>query len=401
MIKHIYSYTKMNLKFVMKKSQNIKWLLLFFILIIRSPLYSQNEYTFFETFQTFKENAKGELSFNFDNTTFFRNDEYSGNIVTGMTLPGAWIRPKLEYYPDDKLRVELGGNVLKYNGREEYYNLTPWFSVIYQPIPRLTLIMGNLNNDRNHDLIEPLLEPERFLTAKPEAGFQVKYNAPKFTTDIWFDWQQFIVQGDPFQERFVFGARTNLKIIDVNNSEFAFPMTFYGQHSGGEITSSTVGLAHSYITMTPGLTFKRKISDNTFKSWSLNSFYSLSTFPLDKSFYNILSGWGFYAFGNLETQLGGLTLAYWHGHNFYTPQGGNLFQNLSQLGNGLITNNDLINVKYHFDKEIFPSTHFGFMLDYYYDPVNHIPSNAEGLYLIINFGIPLKKAKSIPEGIVL
>jgi hypothetical protein len=354
---------------------------------------SQNAYPFFESYQPVKQNAKGELSFNFDNATFFRNNEYSGNIVTGYTLPGAWIRPKLEYYPDDKLRVELGGNVLKYNGREEYYNLTPWFSVIYQPIPRLSLIMGNLNNDRNHDLIEPLLEPERFLTAKPEAGFQVKYNAPKFTTDIWFDWQQFIIQGDPFQERFVFGARTNLKLIDKNNSELAFPMTFYGQHSGGEITTSTVGLAHSYITMTPGLTFNRKISNNTIKGWSLNSFYSLSTFPLDKSFYNKSSGWGFYAFGNIDTHLGGLMLAYWHGHDFYTPQGGNLYQNLSQLGNGLIPNNDLINLKYHFDKEIFSNTHFGFMLDYYYDTINKIASNAEGLYLVINFGIPLKKVK--------
>jgi len=392
LINHYY-LNIIELKIDMKIFQNLKWLLLFIILVSSSPVFSQNTYTFFESFQAFKPNAKGELSFNFDNATFFRNNEYTGKIVDGYTLPGAWIRPKLEYYPDDKLRVELGGNVLKYNGREEYYNLTPWFSVIYQPTQRLSLIMGNLNNDSNHDLIEPLLEPERFLTAKPEAGFQVKYNAPKFTTDIWFDWQQFIIQGDPFQERFVFGARTNLKIFDKNNSELAFPMTFYGQHQGGEITNSSLGLAHSYITMTPGLTFNRRVSDKTIKGWSLNAYYSLSTFPMDKSFYNKSNGWGFYANGNIDTRLGGLTLAYWHGHDYYTPQGGNIYQNLSQLGNGLIPNNELVNLKYHFDKEIFPSTHFGFMLDYYYDTINKTQSNAEGLYLVINFGIPLKKVR--------
>ena len=91
----------------------------------------------------------------------------------------------------------------------------------------------------NHDLIEPLLEPERFLTAKPETGLQVKYNGIRFTTDAWIDWQQFIESGDPFQERFAFGAAANLKIIDKNNSELSIPITFYGQHRGGEINNSS------------------------------------------------------------------------------------------------------------------------------------------------------------------
>ena len=362
------------------------------LMVIGLPVFSQNAYPFFESYQSFKQNAKGELSFNFDNATFFKNNEYAGKIVKGYTLPGAWIRPKLKYYPDDKLRVELGGNVLKYNGREEYYNLTPWFSIIYQPIQRLSLIMGNLNNDRNHDLIEPLLEPERFLTAKPEAGFQLKYNAPRFTTDIWIDWQQFIVKGDPFEERFAFGAVAKLKLIDKNNSELSFPLTFYGLHEGGEINNSE-GSAHSFITVTPGLCFKRKISDRTIKEWSLNSYYSLATYPIDNAFYNQSSGWGFYANGNIDTRLGVLTAAYWHGYNFYTPQGGNVYQNLSQIGNGLIGDNELLNLKYHFVKEIFPSTHFGFMLDLYYDTINKVSMNSEGLYLVVNFGVPLKKIK--------
>jgi hypothetical protein len=300
----------------------------------------------------------------------------------------------LEYYPDNKLRVELGGNVLKYNGREEYYNLTPWFSVLYQPTQRLSLIMGNLNNDRNHDLIEPLLEPVRYLTAKPEAGFQLKYNAPKFTTDIWIDWQQFIVKGDPFQEIFAFGAVTNLKLFDKNNSELVFPVTIYGQHQGGEI--NVYMQAHSYFTITPGLSFKKNISDVTFKSWSMNAHYSLCTFPADNSFFNKSSGWGFYANGNIDTRFGGLTLAYWHGHDFYTPQGGNVYQNLSQIGKGLIPENELLNLKYSFDKEIFTSTHFGFMVDLYYDTLNKVSMNSEGIYLVINFGIPLKKKEFMP-----
>ncbi len=353
---------------------------------------SQNAYTFFESYQPFEQNAKGKFSFYFDNVSFFKNNEYKGNIADGYTLTGAWIRPKLSYYPDDKVRVELGGNVLKYNGREDYDNLLPWFNVQYQPFKALSLILGNLDNNRNHNLIEPLLDPERYLTAKPEAGLQVKYNSPRFSLDTWIDWQRFIEKGDPFQEQFAFGAFAALKIIDKNKSEFSFPLTLYGRHMGGEINNSTEP-AHSYITITPGLSFKRTLSGQILQSWDINSYYLRCTFPEDKSFFGKSSGWGFYANGGIETHFGGLLLAYWHGHDFYTPQGGILYQNLSLIGNGLVPDNELFNLKYHLDKEIFPSAHLGFMLDLYYDTISKVSMNSEGLYLVINFGVPLKKAK--------
>jgi hypothetical protein len=370
----------------------MKVILILIFLIIGSPSYSQNAYTFFESYQPFELNSSGKLDFVFDNATFFKNNEYKGEIATGYTLTGAWIRPKLVYYPDNKLRIELGGNVLKYNGRDDYDNLLPWFSVIYQPIERLSLILGNLDNNRNHNLIEPLLEPERFLTAKPEAGLQLKYNSKLFKADAWIDWQQFIERGDPYQERFAFGTTASLKIIDKNKNSLIIPLTFYGQHMGGEINSSG-GTAHSYITVTPGLSFKRNLPGQILKSWDLNAFYSLCTFPEDKSFYNKPGGWGFYANGGIDTKLGGLLLAYWHGHDFYTPQGGIIYQNLLRIGNGLLPDNELFNLKYHFDQEIFPSTHFGFMFDFYYDTISKVSFNSEGLYLVINLGIPLKKPK--------
>lgn len=370
---------------------SIAYIAIFFV-ITTSTAFSQNAYTFFESYQPFELNASGKLDFVFDNVSFFKNNEYKGNVADGYTLTGAWIRPKLTYYPDDKVRVELGGNVLKYNGKEEYYHLLPWFNVHYQPLQNLSIILGNLDNDRNHGLIEPLLEPERYLTAKPESGLQLKYNGRCFTTDAWIDWQQFIQKGDTSQERFAFGAVANLKLIDKNNSELSFPLTFYGQHRGGEINNSGE-MAHSYITITPGLSFKRKLSGQILRNWNVNSYYSVCTFPEDKSFYNKSGGWGFYANGGIETRLGELLLAYWHGHDFYTPQGGIIYQNLSQIGNGLVPDNELFNLKYHFDKEIFPSGHFGFMFDYYYDTISKVSMSSEGLYLVINFGIPLKKLK--------
>ena len=60
--------------------------------------------------------------------------------------------------------------------------------------------MGNLNNNQNHRLPEPLREPELFLTEKPEAGFQAKYKNRLIDIDSWIDWQKFILPGDAFKE---------------------------------------------------------------------------------------------------------------------------------------------------------------------------------------------------------
>ena len=147
--------------------------------------------------------------------------------------------------------MELGGNVLRYNGRNDYTQATPWFNVHFQPTEKLSVILGNLNSDFNHNLPEPLAEPEMYLSSRPEAGIQVRYDSRRFNTDLWIDWQQFIMKGDPFKERFVFGAVTNLKLMDKNFTTLSIPLIFYGMHQGGEIDNAP-GLAKSFITLSPG-----------------------------------------------------------------------------------------------------------------------------------------------------
>jgi hypothetical protein len=352
----------------------------------------QNDYHFFKYYEPFKPDSTGVFYLAVDNVNFFKNNEYKGDLVTGYTLTGAWLRPKLVFYPDKKLRMEIGGNVLKYNGRDEYYNLIPWFNVHYQPTEKISVILGNLNADQNHNLPEFLADPERFLTARPEAGLQGKYNSKRFNADFWIDWQQFIVKDDPFKERFAFGMVTNWKIFEKNNSSLSIPFIFYGLHQGGEIDIAP-GLAKSFISITPGLSFNKEIHGKTVKGWSLNTQYSITTHKKDNIAFDESKGWGFYASGTIDTQLGGLTASYWIGHQYYTPQGEPLYQNLSKTGTKMIPENKLIDLKYRYCHEIIPNTFFGFVFDYYYDTINKHTMNSEGLYLIVNFGVLAKRVK--------
>jgi len=362
------------------------------LLFISFPSFGQNDYPIFRYYESFKPDSTGNFYLALDNVNFFKNNEYKSDLATGYTLTGAWIRPKMVYYPDAKLRMEFGGNVLKYNGRDQYYHLLPWFNVQYQPTEKITLILGNLNSDQNHNLPEFLYDPERFLTAQPEAGLQGKYKSDRFTADLWIDWQQFIVKGDPFKERFAFGAVANWKIFEKDNTSVTFPLAFYGLHQGGEIDTAP-GLAKSFISITPGLSFKKQISDKIFKGWSLSTHYSITTHEKDNLVFDESKGWGVDANATIETRFGGLTATYWHGHQYYTPQGGSLFQNMSKTGIKMIPENELIDLKYHYFHQIMANTYFGFVFDYYYDTINKKTMNSEGLYLIVNFGVLTKRSK--------
>ena len=353
---------------------------------------AQNEYSIFKSYERFKPDSTGNFYFGVDNVDFFKNNENKLERSIDYTITGTLFRPKVVYYPDPKLRMELGGHVLKYNGRDDYAHISPWFNVHYQPTDKIAVILGNLNADQNHSLPEQLYNPELFYTATPEAGLQAKYHSTRFSSDLWIDWQQMILPGDPYKERFVFGARTDLAILNENGAELSFPLTMYGLHEGGTI-GTAAGLAKSFITVTPGLVFQKRLPGKLFTDWGLNTFFSLSTYPKDDVIFKQADGWGFFVNGTINSTFGGLSAAFWQGHLFYTPQGGPIFQSYTGTGTDWITNHVLIDLKYHYQHLIMKDTFFGFMFDYYYDTIRKVAVNSEGLYLIVNFGVNPKRKK--------
>ena len=353
---------------------------------------AQNEYSLFKSYERFKHDSTGNFYFAVDNVNFFKNNENKLERSIDYTITGVLLRPKMVYYADPKLRMELGGHVLKYNGRDDYAHISPWFNVHYQPTDKLAVILGNLNADQDHLLPEQLYNPELFYTSTPEAGIQTRYTSNRFSSDLWIDWQQMILPGDPYKERFVFGARTNLVILNKNGASLSFPFTMYGLHEGGTIGTAS-GLARSFITITPGLVFKKKLSGKRFTGWGFNTFVSLSTYPKDDVIFKQADGWGFFANGTINSTFGGLSAAFWHAHLYYTPQGGAIFQSYTGTGTDWITNHVLIDLKYHYQYQIMKDTFFGFMFDYYYDTIRKMAVNSEGLYLIVNFDVNPKKKK--------
>ncbi|MEI6679724.1 MAG: hypothetical protein WCL21_14015 [Mariniphaga sp.] len=368
-------------------------ILLIFIVFAGSRAVGQNEYHLFKYYEPFKPDSTGKFYFAVDNVNFFKNNENKLERSADYTITGALLRPKVVYYADPKLRLEFGAHVLKYNGRDDYAHILPWFNVHYQPNDKIVVILGNLDSEQGHLLPEQLYNPELFYTANPEAGLQAKYNSKRFSTDLWIDWQQMILTGDPFKERFAFGARTNLIILNNNGSSLSFPFTFYGLHEGGTIGTAP-GLAKSFLTITPGLIFKKNISSEIFTDFGFNTSFSLSTYPKDNVIFKQSGGWGFFASGTVDSKFGALTAAFWHGHLFYTPQGTPIFQNYPGIATNWLTDHKIIDLKYTYQYQIIKNTYFGFMFDYYYDTIRRKAVNSEGLYLIVNLNILTRKGKN-------
>lgn len=217
-------------------------------------------------------NNKGELYIELDNISFFKDNEFMGNTQEGYTLPGLWVQPKAVFYPLKNIKLEAGLHLLKYWGADRYpcfaykdiarwkgdqyqrgFHLLPFFRAQIALSKNVDLILGNIYGGANHNLIEPLYNPEMNLTADPEAGLQLLYNSRFVDLDAWVNWESFIFNGDTHQEAFTFGVSTQVKF---NNPEskfhFYIPLQTMIQHRGGEIDTIHSNSVQTWINAASG-----------------------------------------------------------------------------------------------------------------------------------------------------
>lgn len=198
---------------------------------------------------------KGQLSVELDNISFFKDNEYSGSIMKGYSLPGLWVQPKVVFYPLSNIKLEVGAHMLRYWGATKYpslayqdiatwkgnqyqhgFHVLPFFRAQMALSDHVNIVLGDIYGGANHNLIEPLYNPELNLTADPEAGLQLLYDSRRFDLDVWVNWESFIFHGDTHQEAFTVGLSARYKLNDPESRfHFYMPLQGLAQHRGGEI----------------------------------------------------------------------------------------------------------------------------------------------------------------------
>lgn len=199
-----------------------------------------------------------KLNLEVTSISFFKDNEFAGDIMKGYTLPGLWIAPQITYQPLKNIRLEAGAHALIYHGTYKYPNyayrdIAKWKGSEYQrgahllPLFRgqialhnTNIIVGHLYGGENHNLILPLYNPELNLTADPENGLQVLFDNSHIHFDAWVNWESFIFENSTHQEAFIagFSSRFNLTKPESKINVY-IPLEGIAQHRGGEQDTAT------------------------------------------------------------------------------------------------------------------------------------------------------------------
>lgn len=361
----------------------------FWFLISPTPSTAQNIYDYFSNYESFKQDTSlGKFSIELDNTNFLINKEANlenqNRIVNGYTFTGAWIRPKAVYYVNPKFHIELGGHFLKYAGRDNFTDIQLWFSTQFKPTRNISIILGNLNSNKNHRLIEPIFAAENYFTEKPEAGLQARFNYEKTYADIWVNWEETIFAGDPFKEKFTFGIVFQRRLLKKKEIEITLPISLLATHRGGEIDSSP-NETETVINPTVGITAKKCLNSTFISEFGTENHYLIYR-ATDNSDLRLpfTEGHGIYLSGYADSKYGRLATVYWKGEKFIAPKGEIVYQSISPLNDSLEKERQLLNLKYSYSYEIVKETNLGFVFDLFYDINNKGWLNTAGFYLVVN-----------------
>ncbi len=354
---------------------------------------AQLDATVFHTDYRIDPEKKGNLYIALDNLNFFRDNEFKGKTQDGYTLPGFWVKPKLIYYPLKNIRLEAGAYLLKYWGATRYpseaaYQILPsWNADHYQngfralPFFRaqmalsshVDLILGDIYGGADHQLIAPLYDPERNLTADPEAGLQLLYHSRFLKLDAWANWESFIFRDSPHQEAFTFGLSARVK-LNAPESRFHVyvPLQVVMQHRGGEIDTITASSVQTWANLAAGVGVAYNVNCGVLKRISLEmaaayfSQQSGDALPFD-------NGYGFYPKLSADVYDFHVEAAYWKCNDFIPLLGSPFFGAVSTAEPGMTFRRPGL---FYFGAEYGRSFGKGFELGIDADIVNQFPVTA-------------------------
>ena len=183
-----------------------------------------------------------------DALAFFRDNEYKSMLTDGYTLPGAWVRPKLEYDPNSHIHLELGVHALFFDGANRYpcyayhdighwkgnqyqsgAHVLPWFRA-QAKMQGVSVVLGDIYGDTSHDIVTPLYNREQVMSADPEMGAQILVSHRGFSMDAWVNWQSYQFKEDTHQEAFTVGVTARQRL----SGSTSILLNALAQHRGGE-----------------------------------------------------------------------------------------------------------------------------------------------------------------------
>lgn len=345
-----------------------------------------------QTFQQFaslykrQEDVKAqELNLRFESMGFFQNNEYLGSFVDGYTLPGALIRLKLTYAPTKDLYIEVGGHLVKYSGLDEVVNFIPWFSSRYHFSDRFAVVVGALDQNNAHGLLDQLWEPERIYTDRPESGLQFIYSRNRLNGQAWISWEQYIQKNDPFQEHFTAGFTGNYVAYQNSALTVSLPVQLLFYHKGGEIDSSALRV-QTHVNVAAGWDLSIKVDGQRLQSIEISgNWLGYKAVTVDSNTYPFDKGHAYLVGASAQTRYSSFYLSYWNAFQFIAPKGRFIYQSVSDSDPSFTqASRSVLSIKYLWQKEIVKDARVAFQVEGIMDVPTGDFSYSYGFYLLFN-----------------
>jgi hypothetical protein len=218
-------------------------------------------------------------------------------------------------------------------------------------------------------------------------------NLKRFKSDLWMNWEKFIMTGDPYKEEFTVGTNSKFLLTEPD-AEFGFSIPVQGlvAHKGGQIDSAKNLPMQSLVNLAGGLSFEHKIKTTYINAWGLNAMYVSANDISPTKMQPYISGYGLFTEGWINSKYVNLHSGYWDGNYFFAPRGEALFSSVSVKKAGiLVPCNQLVYGKIAFKKEVYKDISIELRFECYYEMYQRNFDYSYGLHIVFNRNFFIRK----------
>ncbi len=306
---------------------------------------------------------EGELYLSIQNFNYFRNYEYFNKIQDGYTLFGTQLEPRLLYYAHPRLAISAGVHVRKDFGGQGIYRTYPLFTIKYQK-ENTSLLMGALEGNIHHRMIEPLYDFEWKITEPIEYGTQFVVNSRALFLDAFINWKRMIYKPSFEQEQILGGLSTEIHLLQKSKINLSIPLQATVFHQGGQIDVVNVPLQ---TTVNSALGIKLKLPFQGFlRAFRAENYYVTYKELSSSGAQPFSDGNGWYLNGGVDTNYGSLMATYWNADAYSSTTGMPIYQSVSQQINHpgyTEKNRRLFILRYSFQKMLLPNLYLDLRLE--------------------------------------
>ncbi len=171
-----------------------------------------------------------------DNTEFFTP------YRTGETILGGQVTSWLEAATGRRTALRVGLFADRRWGSEEFADsLKPVLQVAYRG-RQTTAVLGTLDADRRHGLLDPLMVSTRELTTPIEYGLQWRERRGGLESELWVNWQRL----NTAEQREAFEAGAVIRIDPVERVRVELQHLW--SHRGGQLFDAGVPVTNNRVT---------------------------------------------------------------------------------------------------------------------------------------------------------